>query len=156
MNTLCLSLAKKIRDQAEAACALLELATAGDKDRTGLMAGIPADVLTVRGHIADIGLSNELFGVRAGLLDTSMPDDIMAFLNRREAMTADEAANCTTETNEAMAFQIEQLTDDDLSREATDVFTGETGTLLDVLLHVIEHHGVHLGKARQILHAAGV
>jgi hypothetical protein len=159
-NTLVQSLINRFDTDTENAEKLLDLAyDSNGNDISGIKSGLPGDTLSVRAHIGDIAVSNDLFGRAVELLPGEVPTElpaILAHLAPREAYSSEQSMKELKRINGAITAALEDWTDEDLSQPAHDPFTGAQVTRHEVLLHAVVHHGVHEGKAWQLLHGAGI
>lgn len=168
-KTLGQALAARIRCQVKDGEAVLNAGGYGTKnDRTCAVFGSAQDVLTVRGNIADVALTNhlwlldlaasgaahvELTGELKKARPASIPEAI-AFLAPRESASAAQALARLQSTNEALAAAIEGLSDEELERPVNMTFKGPV-PVRDLAFTVIEHGALHIGQAWGILKGCG-
>jgi hypothetical protein len=167
-KTMAQALAARIRYQIKDGEAVLKAAGAGtDNDGTDAVFGDPAEVLSVRGNVSDVALTNHLWlldvaavGVISqdlGSLAATRPTTIegaVAFLGPRDTDSAVQALGRLSQVNEGLARAIEGLSDADLERSVDMTFKGDV-PLRDLLFIVIEHGSLHIGQAWGILKGAG-
>jgi hypothetical protein len=167
-KTMAQALAARIRYQIKDGEAVLNAAGAGtDTDRTDAVVGSPQDVLTVRGNVSDVALTNHLWlldlaaagavGSDLGGLQATRPDSVgaaVAFLAPRDTDSAAQATARLQQVNEALARSIEGLSDEALERSVNMTFKGDV-PVRDLLFIVIEHGALHIGQAWGILKGTG-
>jgi len=167
-KTMAQALAARIRYQIKDGEEVLKAAGAGtDNDRTCAVLGSPLDVLSVRGNVSDVALTNHLWlldaaasgAVRAdlGSLDLPRPTSIeaaVAFLGPRDSDDAALAAARLNQVNETIARAVEGLSDEELERPVEVTFKGQK-PLRDLLFIIIEHGALHIGQAWGTLKGAG-
>jgi len=164
------ALAARIRYQIKSGEAVLNAAGHGSTaDRSDAVFGSPQDVLTVRGNVSDVALTNHLWlldGVAAGALPAELTGDLrrprpsnvdeaVAFLGPRDTDTSAQALARLTLANETIAAAVEGLSDAELARTVDVTFYGQK-SLSDLLFIIIEHGSLHIGQAWGILKGAGI
>ena len=162
-QTMAQVLADKIRYQASAGDKVLEAAG----DNSGAVFGNPADVLSVRGNISDIAVTNHLWLLDAaasgavgniGALAATRPTDIpgaVAFLAPRDTDSAEQASARLKQVNEGIARAIEGLSDADLDKTVDVTFYGPK-SLRDLCFIILDHGSLHIGQAWGILKGKGL
>ncbi|MEI6478013.1 MAG: DinB family protein [bacterium] len=165
MKTTAQRLADQVREQIGSGKALLDQAG----DNASAVFGVPSDVLSVKGNVADVGLTNHLWLldlVNGGIFDRnqlesalnvarpSTTDEAIAFLEPRDTFNAEEALAALDMVNEDLAALVEDLEDDVLDKNVDMTFYGRM-TVADLLFIVITHGALHLGQGWGILKAMG-
>ena len=165
MATMAQALAARIRYQVTSGEKLLQ--SAGD--RGDAVFGSPQDVLTVRGNVSDVALTNHLWlldAITAGAVDGALPADLakrrptsteaaVAFLAPRDTDSSDEALARLRSVNGAIAAKVAELSDSQLDALVDVTFYGKK-SLLELLFIIIEHGALHLGQGWGILKGAGL
>lgn len=165
METMAQALAERIRYQTTSGEKVLQAAG----EHSGAVFGNPTDVLSVRGNVSDVALTNHLWLLDAlasgaaraelsGDLRKTRPgsvDEAVAFLGPRDTDSADQALARLREVNNTLAAAVENLSDADLEREVDVTFYGRK-SLRDLLFIVIEHGALHIGQAWGILKGKGL
>lgn len=162
-KTMAQVLADKIRYQIVAGDKVLEAAG----DHSGEVFGNPADVLSVRGNISDVAVTNHLWLLDAaaagavgniGSLAGPKAADVnaaVAFLAPRDTDSASEASARLAQVNEGIAKAIEGLSDAELEKTVDVSFYGEK-SLLDLCFIILDHGSLHIGQAWGILKGKGL
>jgi hypothetical protein len=164
-TTMAQALADRIRYQASHGQKALEAAG----EQCGAVFGNPADVLTVRGNVSDVALTNHLWlldAVAAGAVQGELPPSLRSprpldiegaiqFLAPRDRHTAEESLAHLRAVNEQIAAMVERLPDSALDKPVEVTFYG-TKNLRDMLFIIIEHGSLHLGQAWGILKGKGI
>ncbi len=163
------ALAARIRYQVHEGEEVLKAAGYGTgQDRTDAVVGSPQDVLTVRGNVSDIALTNQIWlldAIASGAVTVELTDalraprpasveEAVAFLAPRDTDSAEQALRRLRTVNEAIAAAVERLSDAELEREVEVTFKGRL-PLRDLLFVIIEHGSLHLGQAWGILKGTG-
>lgn len=135
-------------------------------DTTHRVLGDPQDVLSIRGNVADIALTNHLWLLdilASGIsgftlppeLNTERPSDheaALTFVDRREHMTADEAHDYLTRVNGTLVTVLKSLTNHDLTHPVEATFYGRE-PLYELLFDLLSHGDRHLGQAWAVIKA---
>jgi hypothetical protein len=164
-TTMAQALAERVRYQIESGEKVLQAAG----DRTHAVFGDPKDVLTVRGNVADVAHTNHLWlldAIASGAVDAGLPPELqrprptsigeaVAFLDPRDADTADQALGNLRRINSAIASKVAELPDSALDKTVDVTFYGQK-TLRDLLFIIIEHGALHIGQAWGILKGHGL
>jgi uncharacterized damage-inducible protein DinB len=158
------ALAERVRYQITAGEKVLQAAG----DNSGAVFGDPAQVLSVRGNVSDVAVTNHLWlldAVTSGALSADLGtlaarrpgsiDAAVAFLAPRDTDSAAQAAARLRQVNEAIARAVEGLPDSALERPVDVTFYG-TKSLRDLLFIIIEHGSLHIGQAWGILKGKGL
>ena len=166
-TTMAQALAARIRYQIKDGEEVLKAAGYGTgSDRTDAVVGSPQDVLSVRGNVSDVALTNHLWLMdagAAGAIELSGPlrlprpgtvEEAVAFLAPRDTDTAAQALERLRQVNETLAAAVEGFSDADLERPVNVTFKGQK-PLRDLLFIVIEHGALHIGQAWGILKGCG-
>jgi hypothetical protein len=165
MATMAQALAARIRYQITSGEKLLQ--SAGE--RSDAVFGSPQDVLSVRGNVSDVALTNHLWlldAVAAGAVGGTLPPDLqkprptsvdaaVAFLAPRDTDTAEQALARLRSVNGAIAAKVAELSDSQLESLVDVTFYGKK-SLLELLFIVVEHGALHLGQGWGILKGAGL
>jgi hypothetical protein len=159
------ALAERIRYQATSGEKVLQAAG----DQSGAVFGNPQDVLSVRGNVSDIALTNHLWlldAVKAGAVQGTLPGDLnkprpssvdaaVEFLGPRDTDSAQQAAARLKQVNDQIASMVQGLPDSALDKSVDVTFYGQK-SLRDLLFIIIEHGSLHLGQAWGILKGKGI
>ena len=163
--TMAQALAERIKYQIAAGQKVFDAAG----EHHGAVFGSPEDVLTVRGNVSDVAVTNHLWlldAVAAGTVKGSLPpaldrprptsvDAAVEFLAHRETDSAAQAAKRLNEVNSAIAAMVAGLSDAELDKTVDVTFYGPK-SLRDLLFIIIEHGSLHLGQAWGILKGKGI
>jgi len=162
-TTMAQALAERIRNQTANGEKVLQAAG----DQSGAVFGNPADVLSVRGNVSDIALTNHLWLLdAAGAVRGSLPpalqrdrptsiDAAVKFLEPRDTDSSEQALTRLRQVNDQIASLFAGLSDADLDRPVDVTFCGQQ-TVRDLLFIVIEHGALHMGQAWGILKGKGI
>jgi hypothetical protein len=137
-------------------------------DRTDAVVGSPQDVLSVRGNVSDVALTNHLWlldAAASGAVTVELTGDLrqprpasieeaVAFLGPRDTDTAEQSLARLRTVNETIAAAVENLSDEALERPVEVTFKGQK-PLRDELFIIIEHGALHIGQAWGILKGTG-
>jgi len=165
MATMAQALAARIRYQITSGEKLIEAAG----ERSDAVFGSPQDVLTVRGNVSDVALTNHLWlldAVAAGAVDGALPAELqrprptsveaaVAFLAPRDTDSAEQALSRLRQVNGAIAARVAELSDAQLEKIVDVTFYGKK-SLLELLFIIIEHGALHIGQGWGILKGAGI
>jgi uncharacterized damage-inducible protein DinB len=164
-KTMAQALAERIRYQIESGEKVLQAAG----ENCGAVFGDPKEVLSVCGNVSDVAHTNHLWlldGRATGAIGNAISGDLLrerptsvedavAFLDRRETDSPEQAAKHLRLVNEKIATQIENLSDEDLEKPVDVTFYGQK-TLRDLLFIIIEHGALHIGQSWGILKGKGL
>ena len=164
-TTMGQALAERIRYQITSGEKLLQAAG----NNSDAVFGNPRDVLSVRGNVSDVALTNHLWlldAVAAGAVDPALPPDLgkprptsvdaaVAFLGPRDTDSGEQALARLRQTNGAIAAKVAELPDSALDKTVDVTFYGQK-SLRDLLFIIIEHGALHFGQAWGILKGKGL
>ncbi len=135
-------------------------------DWTDAYIGHPTEVLTIRGNVADIALTNQLWLfniIDQGLSRLAIPANVdqprpnsneasIAFLNPRETMSADETYQHLVDVNTAIVQVIENMPDEEFGKTVVATFYGEE-PFHELFFDLLTHADRHFGQAWAIIKA---
>jgi uncharacterized damage-inducible protein DinB len=164
-TTMAQALAERIRYQTTSGEKVLQAAG----EQSGAVFGNPADVLTVRGNVSDVAVTNHLWlldAVASGALTAELTGDLrrprpssideaVAFLAPRDTDSAEQAIARLREVNAVIADSVAGLSDEELEQPVDVTFYGQK-TLRDLCFIIIEHGALHVGQAYGILKGKGL
>jgi uncharacterized damage-inducible protein DinB len=164
-TTMAQALAERIRYQTSSGEKVLQAAG----DQSGAVFGNPQDVLSVRGNVSDVALTNHLWlldAVAAGAVQGSLPaalqqprptsvDAAVQFLGPRDTDSAQQAQARLKQVNDQIASMVQNLPDSALDKPVDVTFYGQK-SLRDLLFIIVEHGALHIGQAWGILKGKGI
>ena len=164
-TTMAQALAERIRYQTTNGEKVLQAAG----DQSGAVFGNPQDVLSVRGNVSDIALTNQIWlldAIKAGALQGTLPAELnkprpnsveaaVEFLGPRDTDSAEQALARLRQVNNQIASMVQGLPDSALDKPVDVTFYGQK-SLRDMLFAIIEHGALHLGQAWGILKGKGI